>query len=233
MQIEISSDPEYAAGISMAMAFPTQRLLPGMVLTHINGVDQGGVAYQKVLEQLKAFKTERAKLVWALRSELTDASQLMEFDMPYAAIPGDRIRALSPDNMKVEVVYGGDTMAHPGEVYMVLLSRTIPVIKNQKKGFAQTMHELKLIEEIGEIKAAIGNGDASRSVELANMEELMTRVKLRGLKAELKVLRAVQDNFVSGGGERNVEESENERERLRRLRRLEDELLKLQDAGSS
>jgi hypothetical protein len=43
----------------------------------------------------------------------------------------------------------------------------------------------------------------------------------------------VQDNFVTGGGERNVEESENERERLRRLRRLEDELLKLQDAGSS
>jgi hypothetical protein len=227
VQIEISSDAEYAAGISMAMAFPSQRLLPGMVLTAIDGVDQGTRTYQQVIEQITALKGARAKLAWAPRSDL-NASQLLEFDMPYAAKPGDRIRALTPDGMKVEVVFGGDASAHAGEVYMVLMSRTIPLVKNEKRGYAQTIGELQLITEMSEIKTAIERGDSSRSVEFKNLQKLRNRVKQRGLKSEIQILRNAQENILQE--ERTSESSgEDERERLRRLRQLEDELRKLQE----
>jgi hypothetical protein len=168
-------------------------------------------------------------------------SQLVEFNMPYAAFPGDRLRAITPDGMEVEILMGGDRPAHPDEVYMLLLSRTIPVqepaVKSffasresppKKKGaYTQTVGELQLLEEMDNIRQAIANGDTSadKQLELQQLEKLRTRVQMQGLKSEMNIL-SNEKTPTSSDAQGEIKE----RERLRRMRALEDELRNLAQA---
>jgi hypothetical protein len=252
IQIEFSSDALYAAEIYMTDARPTQRMAPGMLLTHINEVDQGTKTYQQVFGQISNRPGGgRVKLTFApgSKNNAVNNSQLVEFNMPYAAFPGDRLKAATPDGMNVEILMGGDSPAHPGEVYMMLVARAIPIepvvssksffgsreAKPKKKGaYTQTVGELQLLEEMDNIRQAIADGDTSadRQQELAQLELLRKRVQTQGLKSEMNILRKEQESQAATG-DVNAPASDpqadfKERERLRRMRLLEDELRRLQ-----
>jgi hypothetical protein len=188
-------------------------------------------------------------------------------------MPGDRVKALTPDGLQVEVVMGGDSAAHIGEVYMLLLSRTIPVQgaadttifnsggygesaggaggassprdDNQsrpKAHYTQTVGEMQLLQEIENVKRAMGedarNGNSGydmkqqkqREAELAQLELLRARVQMQGLRSEMNILRKEQSQSESPGAQEVEGAERSMRERLRRMRLLEDDLRKLQEA---
>jgi hypothetical protein len=273
IQIEFSSDALYATEIYMVEAFATQALLPGMIITAVNGIDQGTKTYQQVFDQIGNRGNQRVSLTFrpGSRNNSANNAQMVEFNMPYPAAPGDRINAISPDGMKVDIIMGGDAIAHPGDVYMLLLSRTIPsqgqndpsifngggaspgggagnygsagARAKPKAHFTQTVGELQLLQEIEQVKIAMADEGPSgntqydmkqqqqREAELGQLELLRARVQMQGLRSEMNILRKEQSaNEAGAGGAAPSETTERSmRERLRRMRLLEDELRKLQE----
>ena len=242
--VQISSDPTYDAEIFMCMSYPNQRLVPGLILTEIDGKSMANVPYQEVMKLIKSTKGPRPRLTWKPGNLVQQSMQphVLEFTVQYPAKPGDRIQAVTPDGMaagipkRVEVIMGGNTDAHVGETYNTLLSRMIPIPVEESYGGGggpeqpqqqasgrqaairtQTVGEMQLLQEMATIRAAIARGDTSREDELVALERMRLQVKKQGLKSEMNILR-------QSTGSMQQQQQQQDQQKQMRLQQLQDEL---------